>query len=490
MHRVFTAVAVAALVLLSAAPAFAHVELATSSPAAGAVVDDPVDSITLVFTTDAAPAGDGIVLYDEDAEIVPSEIEVVSDTEVRIIPTSALDGGRYAIAWTMKAGDAHPKSGVVEFGVEAATPAVAPTTTPDEAPPPAEDRQPAPVQEASTSDRSDATASAPLPDARPPIISAAGTPAAGEWLGRIARGASMLASLLGIGALMFAYLIFEGSPREARDLGFWVRRAGLVLVVAAPLEVLGQSMLLNGPGFDSLTPIALAEAASGGLGIAVLLRLAGGSVMLASRKLSTVLRAATGPAQGGSGTTTMVRQGYRVMASPIAVTGALAVGLSFVFDGHSATEGPRLLVQASSLAHVLAAATWVGGVVFLAATLAGRHRRNEPLDAARLVIPFSTVASVAVVYVGLAGSVLALAIVDAPSDFFVTGWGRVLLAKLGLVGIAGAMGAFNHFVAVPALKRGRGDPALDDRLGVMMRIEAAVLVGVAVLSAVLVGLSP
>lgn len=499
-------VSIAALFVLTAPPALAHVELASSFPESGDLVRSPVDEITLSFTADAAPAGDGILLYDSEARIMPAAVEIVSNTEVRLIPEDTLESGRYAVAWTMKAGDAHPRSGAIEFLVDA--PVAAPATPPSAASasnPPSESQSSTDAAEATGSDiavEADesltdlenttlfASASTDL-DPAAPIIDVAAPSTSGEWISRSARSASMLASLLGIGALIFAYLVFEGSSLEARRIGLWVRRAGLVLIAAAPLEILGQSMLLNGSGIGVLSPGALADATSGGLGTASLLRVAGGAAMLGGTQLTTVLKAIpVDRPPGGSATATMVRRRFRVTASPIAVTGALAAALSFVLDGHSATEGPRLLVQFASLAHVLAAATWVGGVVFLGATLIGRHRRDEPLDAARLVIPFSSVASVAVVFVGLAGAVLALAIVDAPADFFTTGWGRILLAKLGLVAIAGAMGAYNHFVAVPALRLGADDPGTEVRLRSMLRVEAAVLVGVAVASAILVGLSP
>lgn len=492
--------AVAMVLALSTAPAMAHVDLASSAPGAGQLIQDPIEEITLVFTADATPAGDGILLYDQDSNVIPAEVEVVSGTEILIVPESELDGGRYAVAWTMKAGDSHPRSGVLEFAVAVSTETVPSTTTPVQpteviepeqdrsvvvSVEPAEEATPAAAELGSTESQAESFA---------PIVSAARPQPAGEWLVRVARGVSMLAALVGIGALAFAYLVFEGSSREARKIGVWVRRAGVALIVSAPLEVAAQSMLLNGLGIDALTPGALMGAAGAGLGTATLFRLAGGAAMLGGTTLTTVLRMVPfEPSPGypsSSTTTTTIRRSFRVVASPIAIAGSLATALSFMFDGHSATEDPRSVVQAASVAHVLAASVWVGGVVFLAATLIGRHRRGEPVAAARLVIPFSTVASVSVVFVGLAGSALALSIVDAPSHLFSTGWGLALLTKIALVAIAGSIGAYNHFVAVPALKLDETAHGVEDRLRRIIRIEAALLIGVAAVSAVLVGMSP
>ncbi len=92
--------------------------------------------------------------------------------------------------------------------------------------------------------------------------------------------------------------------------------------------------------------------------------------------------------------------------------------------------------------------------------------------------------------VGLAGAVLSVATVDAWSDFFTTAWGRALLAKLALVTVAGGMGAYNHFMLVPVLKR---DPTADgpasEAVATSVRIEIVVLIAVAAVTAVLVGLA-
>ena len=125
----------------------------------------------------------------------------------------------------------------------------------------------------------------------------------------------------------------------------------------------------------------------------------------------------------------------------------------------------------------------------LTTVLAGRRRRGEPLDAARLVIPFSTVAAASVVLVGLAGSVLALSIVDSLGEFFSTAWGRTLLLKLGLVGTAGAIGGYNHQMIVPLLKLEVEHHKASEDISRVVRVELAILLGAAMVTAVLVGLA-
>ena len=96
-------------------------------------------------------------------------------------------------------------------------------------------------------------------------------------------------------------------------------------------------------------------------------------------------------------------------------------------------------------------------------------------------------ATVALAAVGATGVVLAVTILDAPSQMWSTEWGRALLAKLAFVGAAVAAGAYNHKVLIPALSRRQDEPALTDRFRTIVTAEAAAIVGVAVVTAVLMG---
>ncbi len=148
---------------------------------------------------------------------------------------------------------------------------------------------------------------------------------------------------------------------------------------------------------------------------------------------------------------------------------------------------PTLLVRAASATHVLAGGVWVGGVLLMAWTLATRHRRGADLGAAAMVIRFSRVASVAVAAVAVAGTALAIAILDTPSELLTTSWGRVLIIKLLAVAAAAAIGAYNHFVTVPALESDPTDAEAGDRLRSLVRVEGVILLVVVAVTAVLVG---
>jgi len=490
---VLVALVATMMMMLLAAPAWAHVDLTASDPANGDVVETPLQELHLEFSVAAVPAGDGLVLYDASGEVIPTTIEIVSETEVTVSLAEPLDAGPYALTWSMRAGDAHPSTGGVEFAVAAAQSAAI-ADPPDDA-----------------LAAADVTGLA-APDDENPVVALEGSlldsvaseqsTAIGDWLGILARGGTIVAALLGIGSLVFASVVFEGSRREARMIAFWSRRAGLALILAVPIELLSQSLIFSGGGFwSALAPSSLVAAASGSFGTALLLRLLGGTALLMGTRTITTRVAAAHPSAepsrpslpvGAPGAVAAVappRERLNVAASPVALAGAALIVMSFLFDGHTASVGPALLVRFSAGVHVAAAATWVGGVVMLARILVGRQRSRQPLDAARIVLPFSVVAAVAVVFTGFAGAVLSLLIADSPADLFATPWGRMLLAKLALVGVAGAIGGYNHRVLIPRLSLD-ADHSVDARnLAATMRVESVILVGAALATGILVGLS-
>lgn len=484
LHRWLVVPAVVVIALLAATPAaVAHVDLAGSSPEDGATIEGPLESIELQFTVDSEPAGDGIrLLSDPDTE-VPAEVTRVDGLTMVITPETPLGDGAYGVAWTMKSGDAHPRSGAVTFTVtEPVLAGAAPDQEPTEAAPAAESEQPAP---------------SPEPD---PALIAALTVGSdtgfADWLGRLARAGGLLGALIGVGALVFGLRIPSSESSEARRAAYWARRGGALVVLAVPIEIIAQAILNNGGSLaDGLRIGAMASALGGSSGWAMAFKAVGGIGMLRGAALDTIstTRLNTRPAGrsiGPAGTPTAVMTKSSHVLDPAASLGAIGgsalVILSFAFDGHTATESPALLVKTGAVVHAAAGAVWVGGVAMLAATLARRRAAGVPLRAGPLAIRFSSIATPALVAVGLAGSILAWSILDAFGELFSTTWGRTLLVKLAAVGTAAAIGGYNHFVLLPRLEAGE-DEATSDLLRRTSLTEVAILVGVVVTTAVLVG---
>ena len=70
VQRCLTALLVAFVVLLSAAsPASAHTGFESSNPGDGQTIDQPVAEISLTFSGEATPAGEGFVVLDPSGVI-------------------------------------------------------------------------------------------------------------------------------------------------------------------------------------------------------------------------------------------------------------------------------------------------------------------------------------------------------------------------------------------------------------------------------------
>ena len=168
---------------------------------------------------------------------------------------------------------------------------------------------------------------------------------------------------------------------------------------------------------------------------------------------------------------------------------ALAVGLAFMsglsLSGHSAAEpGSSWLTELADFVHLAAASLWIGGLVQLAAVVfpAAPDLRR------RAFLRFSRLATVLIGLVIAGGVYLSLQRLPQTSDLWTTGYGRVLLVKLGLVCVALLWGAVHHFVARPALERGGG--AVLARLPRSLIGESVVGMAVLLAAAVLVNSKP
>ena len=159
----------------------------------------------------------------------------------------------------------------------------------------------------------------------------------------------------------------------------------------------------------------------------------------------------------------------------------------FAFDGHTVTEGVRLLTAVVAMMHAAAAAVWAGGLVMLVHVVWRRHRRGHDSRALQLAVRFSVVAAIALVVAGGAGIVLAMTVLDSVSELWSTAWGRVLVAKIVVVGVAAASGAYNHKVLIPRMMRhSPSDPGADAEFRHTVLVEGVAMGLVILLTAILV----
>ena len=104
--------------------------------------------------------------------------------------------------------------------------------------------------------------------------------------------------------------------------------------------------------------------------------------------------------------------------------------------------------------HLVAACVWVGGLVTLAFVV---WPAAAPALRRRAFLGFSRLAIVLVAVLVLAGGYLAVVRLPEISDLWETGYGRLLLVKLGIVAFALAWGGIHHLFVRPRIAAGR-DP--------------------------------
>lgn len=152
---------IAAALVWSAGPAWAHVELVATTPASGATVPAPPDGVSLEFSGPLSPGADhAIGVFDPGGNRVDDGATVEETDRVIVTGVGATEPGTYSVRWLIIAGDGDTQEGEYTFTVEGApalddAPVEVPTTgeqapleppaaptevaTPEEEEPPAEE---------------------------------------------------------------------------------------------------------------------------------------------------------------------------------------------------------------------------------------------------------------------------------------------------------------------------------------------------------------
>jgi copper transport protein len=294
----------------------------------------------------------------------------------------------------------------------------------------------------------------------------------GELLVRIGLFGSLFGVLLATGLIAFLAVTHRGRQREVAVILRVVGYAGALMLVGAAIEVAGVAAIADLSWVDALTYRT---------GRAAMMRLLGGLLIVlgAGRSEQTVVlgfvdhrgRIDEARQQAPSDSDALVRW---LPSSAFCFVGAALGLLSFGSDGHTVSRGPRVIHALVNLAHVSAGSVWFGGIVGL--VIVGLLRRSTRESSAPDVLRFSSIATVALIVVWLAGSLMTLFVIDGFGDLTGTDWGRLLLLKVAAVGVAAAIGGYNHFVVVPALERSDDADAMVGRARSTVSVEAVVLV--------------
>jgi copper transport protein len=411
------------LALWCAPSATAHTRLESSVPAAGSTSDSPVTEVTLRFTLPVSQLGEGIVIDGPEGAVV-ADVAAAGDGLVLVAtPSEVLTAGDYTVTWTAAAQDGHPLEGTFGFTVTGEGAGAGPSAGPSE-----------PTGGTGTSSAGaspgaghDMSGMDHDMGHEPSAMDSPTTDVAAA-VARLGSAITLWSGLVAAGALAFTAFVLRGRDEADAPVVLRLARwAGVLILGGLAVRVLAGSVFVaHGDLAAAVSPSAISNSLTG-----------------------TTLREVGLQAAGAVALAVGARRTLR--GSWLAVIGAVLVFAGHVLGGHSNTVEPRWLVVTADVAHLAAAATWVGGVVSMGLLLRARHRNGYDLDAALMAARFSVVAALSVTVVGVAGVVLAVGILDRPEQLWQSTWGLLLLAKVGVVLVVGVIGAYNHFRVVPRL---------------------------------------
>ncbi|MCY0935001.1 copper resistance CopC/CopD family protein [Streptomyces sp. H34-S4] len=378
----------------AAGPASAHAALTASDPTDGAVVATAPAQVTLTFSEGVAMNGDSIrVLDPQGKRIDTGELrDLCSGNTIRYGTAlrPGLPDGTYTVAWQAISADSHPVSGAFTFSIGA----------------PSETAVSLPSRTAGDG----------------PVAIAYG----------IARYVSYAGFAVLVGGAAFILLCWRRGAAE-RSMQKLVVRAWVALT-AATLVMLLLRNPYTGSGnfadaFDLTGLKAVLETKSGASLVSRLLLLGAAALFItvlfgSYARRHTSDAASDSPEEDAKGESDLVFGlgiGGTVVAGGIAATWALSE--------HASTGIQPGLAMPVDILHLLAVATWLGG---LTALLVALHKVPGIERAA--IRRFSTVAFTSVLVLACTGTYQAWRQVGSWSALTGTDYGRLLLIKVGLVG--------------------------------------------------------
>ncbi|MFF3174247.1 copper resistance CopC/CopD family protein [Streptomyces sp. NPDC057900] len=382
------------LLLAVAGPASAHAALTGSDPQDGAVVATAPKQVTLTFSEQVAVGKGSIRILDPDGkradtEAAPLDLHSGSTVKYGVALHSGLPDGTYTVAWQAVSADSHPVSGAFTFSIGA------PSKT-----------------------------TVALPD------NEAGGGLVGTLYG-IARYAAYAGFIVLAGGAAFVLACWQRGA-GARPLQRLVVRGWMTLTVATLAMLLlrnpytGSGKLADAFDLDGLQ--AVLDTKPGAALVSRLLLLGASALFIAvlfgayaKREDEREKKDLTfGLAAGGA-----------VIAAGIAGTWALAE--------HASTGIQSGIAMPVDVLHLLAVATWLGG---LAALLVALYRTPDvTADAVRRFSRIAFCSVLVVVATGIYQSWRQLGSWSALTD---TGYGQLLLVKVGLVAVLVGVASFSR----------------------------------------------
>jgi copper transport protein len=353
-----------------AAPASAHAALVRTAPVQGSIVQQAPAEIVVTFSEHIELVRDKIQVLGPDGKRIDRGGSEVAGSDLRIPVRTDVPRGTFLVSYRVISADSHPVGASFTYSLGA--PSV----------------------------------SAP----RPSDNGADRTP----WAVAISVSAARYLGFVGLVLLAGPVLVLTALwPRRLprRDLTRLAYLGLAAIGLSALLELYLQAPYETGDGLFAVSPTDLRAVLGGTFGMAHLVRLA----VLAL--VAVLLR----PYLAGRG-------GKPVQAALaiLAVTGVATWPLS----GHPVSTTAPLLTIVCDAVHLVSVAIWLGGLVVLVGFVLRRANKKE---LAAILPVWSTWATLAVTVLVLAGTAQALINVDTIDALLHTTYGKLLLAKIGLL---------------------------------------------------------
>jgi len=361
-----------AVLLGPAAPASAHAALVASDPAANTIVPDAPNKITLNFSESVQLLAGKIQVLAPDGSRADQGDPSADGGTVTIPLRSGGGRGTYLVSYRVLSADSHPVGGSLTYSVGAAS--ATPTATVDD------------------------TKVDPVVRGLIPV---------GKYLGYV--GLVLLIGPTLVLALLWPHRLSRRGPAKL----VWI---GVGLIAGSTLLAIWlQAPYSTGSGIFDVRVGDLRDVLGSTFGAIMLVRL--GVICAAALLLRPLLR--------GNGTDSK---------TDLALLGVLGVAAlaTWPLTGHptaSPVAGVSVVVDAI---HLAAMAVWLGGLVMLVGFLL---RMADQRELGAILPIWSRWAATSVAVLIVAGVVQALIEVSSLDGLFFTTYGRLILVKVGLVGL-------------------------------------------------------
>ncbi len=403
---------IAALLSVPSAPAAAHAFLASSDPAANAVLPTAPPTVTLRFTEALEPSYSRADLFDQTGKQVPGATSAVSTDPLTLTVTlpASLSNGTYSLLWrTLSAADGHTAQGYLPFtvGTLADVRVVVP----------------------------------PVPERSVSILPSWALPAT-RWLALL--GLAMVVAIWPVWLFVIrpaAAPVWQVGPKLTRRVRGYAVGAAIVATIANLDLLLAQALSITAPG-------ALASGVT-----STLTDTHFGNWWLIRMGLLLIWAVVV---LGAAWWWPWRRRALALLGLVISAI----LPLPFAMTSHAGAEPQgQTMALASDYAHVLAASLWIGGlfvlVVALVPTLPKLTAAGRRAVLGRAIPRFSLLALSAWGVLGLTGIYAAWLQVGNLPALVETAYGQTLVVKLALIVPLLCLGAFNLLFVTRRLRLAR-----------------------------------